>query len=961
MAQLKDSIVSGNLRVTNTTFSDTVQVTKIKAPTTSGGTTYGPGTSGQVLKSNGTSIYWASDSNTDTQVTQSSSTSTQYRPVILGYTNTTTIADLANTVTNQVYATTNLFVKPSAGELHIGHQLYGDGSTNSTRVEVPLIGHNGTNIWIGSTAQQAAHFLGKIHISTGYDSGNSIGNPTAWLDIPNADNTNATASAILHTSYILHTTTSNANTWENLGCGTSAVSTYLHVTRGGDSANTVPACWAGQDSSGLIYGRGTTRGYISQAYNTPKVTLGGGRIDSSHTGPEWYFSITGATNTTYDLNNIPKVTQNVLETTDSNNYPLLLSNYNTSSTTTTAATTNRSMDIYANSYGMLHANYITASCDNQPYVLVYNTDSNKTMALGSFKYEVPDPDSSDTITTFVSGLYHGSNPSTSTYLDGWTICRVEDPDTNGYGTFINSNLYTGYDYSGSSPIAFFNGIPGNWPKELCHSSAFELRQRPGSSTSGSTGSTILYIGNSIPTGYNGNMEAEIFMYGANSKGGILKVDPNVSTEEALTEWVLPPESGTLCIADDTGSATQPVYINGHKTKAVTQPASGAWFSAVPKIDSSGFLEIGRYIDFHATNAATSDYDIRLDASDTSLLTLTSASGTPALRISGTLPKLRFTQTTSGKEYDNANCGITAFAGVDAYGVDMTIQSGDRMIIGGGEYPTAFYNLSDKGYYDQWSLPESCYIGADNVVVIHTNYSTPAQRKSFVFTGGGNFAIPESGGLYFSTKVASGATAGVYHKLLHAAGTDSTVSGFTARTWTLPDKSGDIATTNRGGTLYFASYGNTYWGKVLSVVINAASRTVWGMFIVSQAAGSQASSYKGAGIIQISCVTDSNKAVNTNNTRAMWLVAGGNVAKANFKLVAKNNTPSTGSVTFELWIKNTAAYHVWSISPMIGTDSSNSYTLGDCFTYHDARDANATTTTPTGDFVHTSEFFTPVTS
>ena len=95
MAQLKDSIVSGNLRVTNTTFSDTVQVTKIKAPTTSGGTTYGPGTSGQVLKSNGTSIYWASDSNTDTQVTQSSSTSTQYRPVILGYTNTTTIADLA--------------------------------------------------------------------------------------------------------------------------------------------------------------------------------------------------------------------------------------------------------------------------------------------------------------------------------------------------------------------------------------------------------------------------------------------------------------------------------------------------------------------------------------------------------------------------------------------------------------------------------------------------------------------------------------------------------------------------------------------------------------------------------------------------------------------------------------------------------------------------------------------------
>ena len=31
----------------------------VNAPTTSGGTTYGPGSSGQVLKSNGTTMYWA--------------------------------------------------------------------------------------------------------------------------------------------------------------------------------------------------------------------------------------------------------------------------------------------------------------------------------------------------------------------------------------------------------------------------------------------------------------------------------------------------------------------------------------------------------------------------------------------------------------------------------------------------------------------------------------------------------------------------------------------------------------------------------------------------------------------------------------------------------------------------------------------------------------------------------------
>ena len=41
-----------------------VKIKQIQAPTASNGTTYGLGTSGQVLKSNGTSVYWANDSTT---------------------------------------------------------------------------------------------------------------------------------------------------------------------------------------------------------------------------------------------------------------------------------------------------------------------------------------------------------------------------------------------------------------------------------------------------------------------------------------------------------------------------------------------------------------------------------------------------------------------------------------------------------------------------------------------------------------------------------------------------------------------------------------------------------------------------------------------------------------------------------------------------------------------------------
>ena len=58
MAQLKDLLVSGPSRLIGKLFTNEVQLTTLNIPTTSGGTTYGPGTSGQALVSNGTSAYW---------------------------------------------------------------------------------------------------------------------------------------------------------------------------------------------------------------------------------------------------------------------------------------------------------------------------------------------------------------------------------------------------------------------------------------------------------------------------------------------------------------------------------------------------------------------------------------------------------------------------------------------------------------------------------------------------------------------------------------------------------------------------------------------------------------------------------------------------------------------------------------------------------------------------------------
>lgn len=58
MAQLKDLIVNGASRLIGDAYVNTIQITKLNAPTSAGGSTYGVGSENQVLLSNGSSIYW---------------------------------------------------------------------------------------------------------------------------------------------------------------------------------------------------------------------------------------------------------------------------------------------------------------------------------------------------------------------------------------------------------------------------------------------------------------------------------------------------------------------------------------------------------------------------------------------------------------------------------------------------------------------------------------------------------------------------------------------------------------------------------------------------------------------------------------------------------------------------------------------------------------------------------------
>ena len=71
MAQLKDLIVTGASRFIGDVIANQIQITTLKAPIEAGGSSYGTGSNGQVLLSNGSSVYWGSAAPTVTESTVS--------------------------------------------------------------------------------------------------------------------------------------------------------------------------------------------------------------------------------------------------------------------------------------------------------------------------------------------------------------------------------------------------------------------------------------------------------------------------------------------------------------------------------------------------------------------------------------------------------------------------------------------------------------------------------------------------------------------------------------------------------------------------------------------------------------------------------------------------------------------------------------------------------------------------
>jgi len=201
-----------------------------------------------------------------------------------------------------------------------------------------------------------------------------------------------------------------------------------------------------------------------------------------------------------------------------------------------------------------------------------------------------------------------------------------------------------------------------------------------------------------------------------------------------------------------GSTTCPVYFSAGKPLAVTQPTSGAWWSSVPKIDASGVLEIGKYIDFHATATSTNNYDYRIYASVNSLVLQSSNSTyTNLLLTSSGYGCVRFETSASGKACSSA--AIYAYP-LTTSGQVLLMQSGGNTVIGAGEFATNAYTRKDSTGtdsvgYDNLATAENedLYLGADTDVHIISNgqnigtYSN-TDHKEWLFAANGVLTSPD---------------------------------------------------------------------------------------------------------------------------------------------------------------------------------------------------------------------------
>ena len=231
---------------------------------------------------------------TDKKVTQTPSSYTGFRPVLLGYhygTDPSTMVD--DTVTDQAYVSKRLYMQPSTGALYTSANYYTTSGLISTTngvptesTDIPLIMHNGTNLWLGAKDGSNPHINGRVYVSSGYDTTTAKGNSSIYISVPKDDNTGRLENyPVLHSGNY-----TNYCTPTNIGAATSdhKHTNYIGAVAGDSDyyAMATPAgttsAWIRTTEKGIIPFSAGAAGSGTCALGTATYAFASAYIDSVH-------------------------------------------------------------------------------------------------------------------------------------------------------------------------------------------------------------------------------------------------------------------------------------------------------------------------------------------------------------------------------------------------------------------------------------------------------------------------------------------------------------------------------------------------------------------------------------------------------------------------------------------------------------------------------------------------------
>lgn len=226
MAQLKDTLVTGNLRATDSLLGVTGQFNILNLPTTSNGSTYGPGTSGHIVYSNGISTYWGA---------------------------TTGITSLG-TVTTGTWSATKIAVNKGGTNIDsysVGDILYASGATTLSKLGIGTAGYT-----LQATANGPA-WTQTVAVANG---GTGKTSWTQWGVLYASASTTLANTGAGTAGYLLQSNATSAPSWIQATNSNTASTIVKRDASGNFSAGTITASLTGDcsGSSGSCTGNSAT-------------------------------------------------------------------------------------------------------------------------------------------------------------------------------------------------------------------------------------------------------------------------------------------------------------------------------------------------------------------------------------------------------------------------------------------------------------------------------------------------------------------------------------------------------------------------------------------------------------------------------------------------------------------------------------------------------------------------------